>query len=158
VRTATGAGARPISSRNPAASGRRGLERHPHLGDVVLDLRVVRHRAAEGERALAADAVEREVVGAARDPGVHVREAEQPPGEDRELEQARAREPGRREERDPLVRHERAVEQRVVARGRAHAQRVPGLADLVAVRAAREEAVHHARVLGVARVHPVVPM
>ncbi len=64
---------------------------------------------------------------------------------------------GRADERHALVGHERPVEDRVLARRRAHAERVPGLLDPVARRVAGQERVDDARAGRVARVHAVQP-
>ena len=66
-----------------------------------------------------------------------------------------AGEAGRTDEGDAVVRDEGALEDRVVALGGAHAERVPGLLDAVAGGVARQEGVDDARVLRVARVHAV---
>ena len=100
-------------------------------------------------------ALDGEVVGASGDAGVDVREAEHPPGEDREVERRGGGHAGGADERHALVGHERAVEDRVLARRRAHAERVPGLLDPVALRVAGQERVDDARAGRVARVHPV---
>ena len=56
---------------------------------------------------------------------VDVGEARQRPLEDGEDEEVGPREPGRHHAGDVLVRDDRALEDRVVARGGAHAEHVP---------------------------------
>ena len=72
-----------------------------------------------------------------------------------DLEESRAAEARRAHERDVLVGDEGVVEDRVVALGRAHAEHVPRLLDVVALGVARHERVHDLRSGRVARVHRV---
>ena len=145
---------RPLVER--AIEQRAGrLERHPHLGDVVLDVRVVGHRSRERDRGAPVRALDGEVVGAPGDAQVDVREAQHSPGEDRKVERRRAGHAGRADERHPLIWHERAVEDRVLARRRPHAERVPRLLDPEALRVACKERVDDTRAGRIARVHPV---
>ena len=68
---------------------------------------------------------------------------------------ARAGESRRTHQRHELVGHERTVEDRVLALGCAHPERVPRLDDLDTVGVARQEPVHDLRMLGIRRVHRV---
>ena len=119
------------------------VERQRHLRHRVLDLRVVGHRAAHRERGLVLDARHGEIDRPPRDAVIDVGEARQRPGEDAQHERVHLA--GRHDARDVLVGHEGAVQHHVVAACRAHAQRVPGLDDAVAVVAARQEGVHDLR-------------
>ena len=105
--------------------------------DHVLDFRVIGHGAADRERGLALDPSQRQIDRASRDAVIDVGEPHQRPGEDAEHEGVgRAR---RQDAGDVAIRHEGAVQHHVVAAGRAHAHRVPGLDDLIAGRLAGHE-------------------
>ena len=84
-----------------------------------------------------------------------LREADERPREEAEDEVVDAGGAGGDDARDVLVGHERALEHRVVAARRAHAEHVPRVLDRVALRVARHEAVDDLRRRRVAHVHPV---
>jgi hypothetical protein len=133
------------------------LQRQAHLGHLVLHLGVVGGRPREPERRLLPGRAHDQVERPLRDAGVDVRETEECPGEDPDLELAGAPEARGADQRDVLVGDEGPLEHGVVALRRAHPQHVPGRLDPVPARGARDERVHDPRVLRVRRVHRVHP-
>ncbi len=106
-----------------------------HVGDGMLDLRVICHRAREPQRALAFHRGDALVERASGESVVNISKAHQGPGKDREYEgidsrPAGRKPPGRCSGREQM----HSSRHRVVAAGRAHAQNVPGLLDGVSRR------------------------
>ena len=133
------------------------FEIHRDLGDAMLHLRVIRHRPRQRDRPFGLELLDDELAHAQRQAVVDVRKPGEPPREKSEDEHVDAGDAGRDHARDVLVRHERALEERVVAARRAHAHHVPRFLDREARRVAREEAVDDLWILGIARVEPVQP-
>jgi hypothetical protein len=121
----------------------------------VLDLGVVGHRTGQRQRSALVQPRDGEVEGPLGDAGVDVRETQQAPGEHSELEQAGTGEARGADQADPLVGDDGAVQDRVVALGRAHAEHVPGRLDAVPMSVSGQEAVDDPRVVRVAGVHAV---
>ncbi len=106
---------------------RRRVELEVHLGDLVLHERVVGVGAArDGHRRLAAGAGDGQLEGAVGDAEVHGGDERQRPHRHGDEERVAAV-TGGDDPPDAVVGHEHAVEDGVVALGRAHAQRVPRL-------------------------------
>src|SRR5262249_24455777 len=135
---------------------RRGrLEGQLHVREAALDLRVIGHRAAEGQRRLLLDAGRGQVARTLSQAQIDAGEGRLRPSEDRQHEEIGGA--GRQLPGDVAIRHEGAVENRVVTPGRAHAERVPRLLDRVALGLTRQERVDDLRSFGIGRVHRVNP-
>jgi hypothetical protein len=104
---------------------RRRVQLQVHLGHLVLHHRVVGVRAAlDGDRGLARGAVDRQLERAVGDAEVDGRHQRQRPHGHGDHERVGGV-AGRDDPADALVGHEHAVEDGVVALGRAHAEGVP---------------------------------
>ena len=88
---------------------------------------------------------------------IHVGETGERPGENGQNKEVQPGSASGHDAADVFVRHEDAVQNRVVAPGGPHAHHVPGLLDGVALGIARQEGVNHLGRLGIAGVHAVKP-
>ena len=131
------------------------FERKTHLGDPMLHLGVVGHRAREPNRPLALHGLDGEIERPARERVIDVAEPEKRPREEAEDEWVDPGRSGGHHPGDVSIGNHGAFEDRVVAARGAHAEHIPRLLDSVALRLARHERVHDFRLRRIARVHPV---
>ena len=132
-----------------------GLHLDYQLGDAVLDFRVIRHRSGQADRFLRLQVLDDQLAHPRGEAVIDVAKVDERPREEAQHEHVDAGGAGRNDGRDVLVGHERAVEDRVVAARRAHAQHVPGVLDGVAAGRARHERMDDFRRVRIAGIQTV---